>query len=339
MGQREGIDSKFAAVGLSFILTTTGLVYYLMQPPLVFLEPWEKRINVVSTPHDAIWIDGDANFSDTALLEGWPGDGSPEDPFIIDGLEIDDLYGTLLWPCIGINNTRVSFTISNCYLIDSPGTNAGVPRGAGIYLNNVTNGKIVNNNCSNNLRGIYLIESDYNIVENNNCTSNKWGGIVLQRSHHNTVVNNTCTNTERGEDPNGIELEHSDFNIISDNTCNDNWIGIHLYESESNTVEYNTCNSNNRGIELEHSNLITISDNTCNDNGIGICLIESEFDTVANNTLLDNIEHDIVGGSRTETSEAEQFVAQEFVWFLAGSGMILAVSVIAFVQFRRVEII
>jgi len=28
------------------------------------------------TPHDPIAIDGDANFSATALLEGWPGDGS-----------------------------------------------------------------------------------------------------------------------------------------------------------------------------------------------------------------------------------------------------------------------
>ncbi|MHA2081945.1 MAG: hypothetical protein ACW99H_12455, partial [Candidatus Thorarchaeota archaeon] len=60
----------FMAVGLSFILTT-GLLYYLMLPPTPIL-PIPIPIPLQLTPHGVITIDGDANFSDTALLEGWP---------------------------------------------------------------------------------------------------------------------------------------------------------------------------------------------------------------------------------------------------------------------------
>jgi hypothetical protein len=33
----------------------------------------------------------------------------------------------------------------------------------------------------------------------------------------------------------------------------------------------------------------------------------------------------------------QEHVAKQFVWFLAGFGMVLVVSVVAFVQFRRME--
>ncbi|MHA2360169.1 MAG: hypothetical protein ACXAB5_07835, partial [Candidatus Thorarchaeota archaeon] len=99
------------AVGLSLILTTS-LMSYLMLPPALppALPPIELPPTPLQlTPHGTIVIDGDANFTATALLEGWPGNGSPEDPFIIDGLEID--RGGEVGHCISIINTRVSFII------------------------------------------------------------------------------------------------------------------------------------------------------------------------------------------------------------------------------------
>ncbi|MCK5239872.1 MAG: hypothetical protein KAR33_10015, partial [Candidatus Thorarchaeota archaeon] len=48
------------------------------QSTTVVSEPEERGMLVAGTPHGPIAIDGDASFSDTALLEGWPGDGSPE---------------------------------------------------------------------------------------------------------------------------------------------------------------------------------------------------------------------------------------------------------------------
>jgi hypothetical protein len=70
--------------------------------------------------------------------------------------------------------------------------------------------------------------------------------------------------------------------------------------------------------------------------------------TVANNTFLGNTEFDILpkpGAAEFVAEEPvfgesarQEYVAKQFVWFLAGLGMILAVSVIAVVQFRRMEL-
>jgi hypothetical protein len=100
-------------------------------------EPEIKMVDVAGTPHPPIVIDGDDNFNVTAQAEGWPGDGSPGFPYIIDGLDINGLE------CIIISNTRVNFTISNWNL-----TGTMLISGAGIYLYNVSNALLINNTCT-----------------------------------------------------------------------------------------------------------------------------------------------------------------------------------------------
>ena len=373
------------AVSLTFILMTSGLVYYLMLPPPYTPPPPPPP------PHAVIAIDGDANFSDTALLEGWPGDGSPENPFIIDGLDIVVDGGHL----ISISNTRVSFTISNCNLTGACVNTMYGTDGTGIYLNNVTNGELVNNICNSNWHGIRLKYSDYNTVENNTCLFNL-NAIGLAFSSYNTVANNTCTSIDHGiglgggSDYNivanntcnsnrviaihlgfvgyntvanntckyngiGIHLSGSADNILENNICCNNSVGISLGESDHNTVVNNTCinnrgicippswygvvtphpGGNDIGISLEESDSNFVVDNICNNNEIGIYLDdESEFNTVENNTFSGNTEHDIVD----EWLAHREYVAKQFMWFLAGCGMILVVSVVAFVKFRRMGI-
>jgi parallel beta-helix repeat protein len=214
-------------------------------------------IPIVRTPHAVIAIDGDDDFSDTALLERWPGDGSLENPFKIDGLDIGLSDGAN--HCIMISNTQVSFIIRNCNL-------TGFDGGAGIYLGNVTNGELVNNNCNSNYYGIKLEQSDSNTVTNNTCNNNS-RGIYLGGSDYNTVADNTCNNNSRG-----IYLSGSDYNTVANNTCDNNMFGIYLSYSDSNTVVNNMCNNN-----TEHD----------------IYLYESDSNTVENNTFLGNTEHDI----------------------------------------------
>jgi len=224
------------AVGFSFILTTS-LLYYLMLPPalppvLLPTLPTPQQL----TPHGAIAIDGHANFSDTALLEGWPGDGSPENPFIIDALEID--LGEEDGPCIIISNIRVSFTISNCNLTGNDGLDFG-PSGVGILLENVTNGELVNNSCSSIGIGIAISRSEFITVSNNICANDVFG-ISIYISNSNMVISNTCFNNTSY----GIRLSQSKSNTVVNNTCNNNTIGIYLYESYSNTVASNACFNN-----------------------------------------------------------------------------------------------
>ncbi|MFW9910298.1 MAG: right-handed parallel beta-helix repeat-containing protein, partial [Candidatus Thorarchaeota archaeon] len=220
-GSRTGLNLDlrpkpiFMAVSLVFILITYGL---MMGPA--------PTLPVIS--HESIAIDGDVNFLDTALLEEWPGDGSPENPYIIDRLNID--LGGANGRCISISNTRVSFIISNCNLT---GANYG------ICLENVINGEIVDNTCSSNYVGIFLYESN-----------------------SNTLTDNTCT--DNGDS--GISFYHSDFNIIVNNTCNNNkYAGIYSsWGSRNNTVVNNTCSSNLiHGIHLLFSDFTITTDNTC----------------------------------------------------------------------------
>ncbi|MHA1937726.1 MAG: right-handed parallel beta-helix repeat-containing protein, partial [Candidatus Thorarchaeota archaeon] len=310
-GSKKGLNRHlrprniFMVVGLSFILITTGLTYYLIQPSPLPYQPLQL------TPHGAIEIDGDANFAATALLEEWPGDGSPENPYIIDGLEID--LGDGPSHCIDIRNTRVSFIISNCNLTGA------YPLGwqyreAGIHLNNVTNGELVENIVDSNYNGIILYKSDYNTVVNNTFNNNTRNGIALEESDSNTVINNICNKNNFG-----IRLGSSNHNTVANNTCNNNDYGIHLYESHSNTVTDNICNNNRFGIYLDNgSESNTMANNTCNSNRIGIYLTESDSNTVENNTFLGNTEHDIAHEFEleelaTEESSFDELAQNEFV--------------------------
>ncbi|MFX1415447.1 MAG: nitrous oxide reductase family maturation protein NosD [Promethearchaeota archaeon] len=189
----------------------------------------ESNFSLAGTPHTPIAIDGDANFNVTAQAEGWPGDGSPGNPYIIEGLDINES----LW-CISISNTRVNFTISNCNL-----TGATLIDGAGIYLYNVSNALLVNNTCSRSWRGIHLMNASYNTLVNNTCTTNL-AGIQLELSSFNTVTDNTAA-SEFLQDA-GIWLSESDHNTVVNNTFKDSIAAaIYLDHSSDNMFANNTC--------------------------------------------------------------------------------------------------
>ncbi|MFX1263393.1 MAG: nitrous oxide reductase family maturation protein NosD [Promethearchaeota archaeon] len=296
-------------------------------------------IFAAGTPHGPIAIDGDANFSDTALLEGWPGDGSPEDPFIIDGLEID--LGGGEGDCISISNTQVSFTISNCNLTGGWGGWGMGYWGAGVYLNNVTNCELVKNSCTSNIWGIFLRESDTNTVANNICNNNERAGILLSISNYSTMVYNTCNDNQDGiilslcsesntvannicntNNVTGIYLVYSDGNTVVNNLCfSNNDYGIYLFDSLSNTVVNNICNSNDIGIYLDFSESNTVSENTCSNNRIGIYLFQSDSNIV-DNTCLNNREHAILEGDITTESGPFDPVVSHPVEFLLLVGVV-----------------
>ncbi|MFW9803444.1 MAG: right-handed parallel beta-helix repeat-containing protein [Candidatus Thorarchaeota archaeon] len=346
------------AASLTFILTAAGLAYYWMQPP-----PYLPPLPIQSIPHDVMEIDGDANFAATALLEGWPGDGSPANPYIIEGLEI--AFGGAAGNCISIRNTRVSFTIRNCNLTGARGWSSKID-GAGIFLENVTNGKLANNICSNNsMNGIRVVTGNNNAIVANLLNDNGQG--ITLEGHNNIIAGNIANNNDDDgigiDDGTGnimsgnIAFNNSDYglglhrgsnNIIAENTANSNsQEGIFLTQSNSNTISSNSVHNNSIGISLDGSDYNTVENNTCNNNDYDILLKESYFNTVENNTCNNNDYGTSLEESNRKTVENnawepvfeelthEEFVARESVWFLAGCGMILVTSAIALVQFRR----
>ncbi len=123
------------------------------------------------TPHDPIEIDGDLDFAYQALSEGWLGNGTEEDPYIIEGYEIDLVRGIgIEYYGIHIEDTDVHFIINNTRII-------GEDQSSGIYLNYVKNGTLKDCVFENGNRGIYLWDTHRIVVSNNtlnNCNMDLW---------------------------------------------------------------------------------------------------------------------------------------------------------------------
>ncbi|MHA1420010.1 MAG: right-handed parallel beta-helix repeat-containing protein [Candidatus Heimdallarchaeaceae archaeon] len=218
------------------------------------------------TPHDPIVITSDIDF------EVFPGSGTAEDPYLIEGWNITTTYSE----GIHIQDTTKYFIIRNCYV------EAGE---TGIYNNNVAAGTgiIENNTCSNNHYGIrFYYSPSSTIVTNNTCNNNK-NGISFQYSGYSTIANNTCSYN----DEYGIRLDDSGNSTISGNICNYNAVydGIYLWYSGSSIVTLNTCYHNKEyGIYLDHSGSSTVSHNIGN-NDYGIGLFDSGYSTASYNSF------------------------------------------------------
>ncbi len=237
-------------------------------------------------PHGTIRINSDSEFAQIAQQEGWPGDGSENDPYIIEGYEID-AQGE--GNCIYIGNTTVHFIIRNCYLHNASWQSSPYFVGAGITLYNVINGIIENNTCSGNDDGIFLYSSSNNTIINNTCSDISNYGIYLDySSNNNTVFKNFCNHNYKG-----IFLYCSNNNIISNNTVNDSDdYAIDLISSNNNTISENNCsNGDSGGIALwSYSSNNIITNNTCNDCGGygGIYLHSSSNNAISGNNCSNN---------------------------------------------------
>jgi parallel beta-helix repeat protein len=236
--------------------------------------------HTAAVPHDPIVINGDANFSDTALVEGWTGDGSSGSPYIIENLDID--LGFTPTAAISIKSTQAHFIIRECYLTGPLATPS-----YGVHLENVANGIIDDTDCSGFSTGINITGCDSITVSDNNCSYNP-NGIYIISSNSSTVINNICSNTMFI----GIRIERSNSSIVSGNTCNDGDInGLYMHNCNSTIANDNVCNNNNYGLFLSTCNFSTVNRNTCNENALsGIYLYRCHSSSAANNTCNNNRE-------------------------------------------------
>ncbi len=112
------------------------------------------------TPHAAIYIDGNEEFAAIAQSEGWRGNGSAENPYVISNISIT--AEVMFYGLITVLNTDVYFIINNTRLYGNPA--AG---GAGIHLENVSNAFITNSIIYRNSGNGIFLKNSANIVINN----------------------------------------------------------------------------------------------------------------------------------------------------------------------------
>ena len=200
------------------------------------LPIWEDGFNGSTILID----DSSSNNWDWAKTRLWcEGSGTINDPYVISGLTIDAKDSG---SCIEIRNSIKYFIISGNTLINSSGGYSE----AAIKLNNVTNAKLMKNNVSYlNFFGIYLISSNFNLIEENNASDYTDIGILLENSDNNTINKNIVNKNIE----NGISInDDSDFNNITSNLLIDNQLGIVIYSyGNNNYIFNNTVKFNTRG--------------------------------------------------------------------------------------------
>ena len=187
--------------------------------------------------HEPIWIEGNYQFEKLVRENMWRGDGTKNNPYIIENLMI---YSGDMINCIRIQDVDVYFVIKNCLLVGT--RKIYVTNESNIFLKHVTNGIIINNTCLISFCGILLEGSTNNIIMNNTYIGDEGNGIDLwSNSLNNILINNTCITN----DAFGIFLTSSN-NILSNNRCIANRGGIYLTSSkaQNNIIMNNTFISN-----------------------------------------------------------------------------------------------
>jgi len=139
--------------------------------------------------HEPIYIYGNDGFTvDNGVFSG---NGTAEEPYIIEGWRIDQPpadYG------IYIDHTTAYFVIRDCVI---EGTTQ-----AGIYFNTVRNGRVEDTQIGLSDTAIYLLDSSNNVFERNVIAESKYGVVAAAMSQNNIFTGNTfLDNGLNGHDP------------------------------------------------------------------------------------------------------------------------------------------
>jgi parallel beta-helix repeat protein len=273
---------KTIAILITSTLFFLGTASVLMINTSATINNEDNNLTLNYTSHPSITIESDADF----ITYGFPGNGTPMDPYRIENLHISGSGEAIL-----IMSTTDSFVIQNCLIEDSF---------TGIYLVNIgpNTAFIIDNNIRNNDQGIYLYEADYTIIANNTMKNNEWAAIQVEYSAFLVIDNNTLTNG-------GIEFWYDVEKSIMmttqvyNNTLNGKPLGWYLSETSLSLTSSSfsqifliDCNdviisnfvskSPSRGIYVFYSNMISIEDCYC-----GIEVVGSNNIYAANNRFDD----------------------------------------------------
>jgi parallel beta-helix repeat protein len=157
---------------------------------------------------------------------------------------------------------------------------------AGIYITGADHCNIFWNNASNNYDGIWLYDSDNNVLTNNIASSNSMFGIFLWNSNNNALQKNNASNNCNG----GISLLFSSDNCITNSITNSNiYYGISMGGSSNNMLTKNTVDLNTHcDIYVGESNNNTLQNNNVSNSRHGIILGDSNNNTLRNNNMSNN---------------------------------------------------
>jgi len=186
------------------------------------------------------------------------GNGTAENPYVIEGWEIDASEGD----GVVVTDIATHFVIRNCHIHEG-----FYAMNHGIVLTNCTNCIVENNLCEDNRCGILVALCNGITITDNSCTANDESNIRVSSSDNVTVRDNIC---DMSFEENGIQLHNSCGNIIEDNVCGINELnGVSLAGDSC----FNTITGNKLSENYEYG--VSLASSSCNN-------------TIWNNTFIDN---------------------------------------------------
>jgi parallel beta-helix repeat protein len=206
----------------------------------------------------AIHIDGDAALHSLVVNNSWTGDGTPENPYIIENQSIAEPSN-----CIDIRNVEASFIIQQCELattLDNAGT--------AIYLMRCSNAVIRNCRTEGGISGIeFFLCNDVEVSDcivshtifginssvsqraliKGNTIVESWWGISIVASNETTVIDNEISGCETG-----LESQFSFSCLLNHCNITNNTLGVHLDVGCQNwTVYANSFSASANGNALD----------------------------------------------------------------------------------------
>ena len=227
------------------------------------------------TDHDAIWIDGNADFLAHASAESWTGDGSQGNPIIIEGYRIFDSSTQ----CIRLWNVDLHWVVQDCLLEGGP------PYVCGLWLSNASNGLFTNNVVRNRHSAILGFSGTTNVsIDSNQIYQNTasvlevQGGMSGCKIIGNTIYNNGGNNlwiTGGFED-----------GLIAGNTITGGGYGVYAAGAIDSEITANTISdTSTHGMMFMSSVGLEITDNTISYSNGGGMLISGSNCIVVSNTI------------------------------------------------------
>ncbi|MFW6083343.1 MAG: NosD domain-containing protein [Thermoplasmatota archaeon] len=231
--------------------------------------------------HGPIYINGNDNFFSKAERENWKGNGTEDNPIIIENY---DIAARSAGNGIMVSNTNLHFIIRNCMVYNAAFISNPYLAGEGIATYNSSNGLIASNTVfSNGGDGIDLKKSKNISVYMNEASSNKDDGIHVSDSINCRVKNNTVSTN----DDDGIYVDgESKKIIIRNNMVNLNTeYSIFLFHTDESLVKDNEIIKGRAGIVISDCNEITMNRNIVQDSKFGLYLSNMVKSKINNNEV------------------------------------------------------
>jgi parallel beta-helix repeat protein len=279
----------FSLILAAFLLPVCADKAVLLPQAMPQTHAANESASVAYTPHSPIFIDDDDGFDDD-----WPGDGTKDNPFIIEGFHIkSNVY------CIKIVSTSSHFIIRDCLLENRD----DVIDGNGIVMERVRNGVVERCIINGMSTGINILKSEQVSILSCEITKGKGGirlekiltsevggcelsdfdyGIYASRVSYSRLTENRIEITT-----NGIIVDNCVRTNITENTIQNADQGLSLYSSEMLNASSNVINDVRTGVFLKFTHSSSVVKNDVRDGGYGIFLESSDGNEVASNLVTD----------------------------------------------------